>query len=229
MLRSLCERQVSRIAMELTTSTVIKLSKNTYSAFSKIYEDRRQAKIKEFLNFIDLRYDTLKVEEQEKLNEHVNSDFGQEILSDYIDSIIKTSSKRARMAIALLFCKDSDFRVNEVETRSFVYAMRGMTDNLLNFFLEVANLETQTESIPYPRAGVHNSNFESFKDKGWDEEAIFININELIGLRLLLPDPKSYSVAAGNSEGWAIWFGITKTSSKMVGLILKATVLIKET
>lgn len=214
--------------MELTSSTVIKLTKNTYSVFSKIYEDRRQAKIREFLDFVDLRYEAMTIENQERLNEHINSDFGQEILSSYIDSIIKTSSKRARMAIALLFCKDMDFKVSEVEIRSFVSAMQGMTDNLLDFFLAAVELETQTELLPYPRAGIHNLNFSKFKEMGWDEEAIFINVNELIGLRLLLPDPKTSSGAsfASDSEGWAIWFGVTRTSLKMVNLVRKAELLI---
>lgn len=215
--------------MELTTKTVIKLTKNTYSAFSKIYEDRRQAKIKEFLDFIDLRYEVMSIEDQSKLNEHINSNFGQEILSNYIDSIVKTSSKRARMAIALLFCKDTEFKVNEVEIRSFVSAMHGMTDDLLDFFLFCSKLETKKDSLPYPRAGIHNQNFSLFNKHGWDEEAIFINVNELIGLRLLLPDPKTYGTVAGNSDGWAIWFGITNTSLKMVSLVLKAEALINET
>jgi hypothetical protein len=219
------------MGMELKSSTVIKLTKNTYSAFSKIYEYRRQSKIKEFLDFVDLRYETMTVDNQEKLNEHINSDFGQEILSSYIDSIIKTSSKRARMATALLFCKDVEFKVNEVEIRSFVSAMHGMTDDLLDFFLKAAELETQADSKPYPRAGIHHLNFKPFEDKGWDEEAIFINVNELIGLRLLLPDPitpEGGSFASKN-EGWTIWFGITKTSLKMVSLIRKAESLINET
>lgn len=215
--------------MELTSKTIIKLTKNTYDAFSKIYEDRRQAKIKEFLAFIDLRYESMKPDAQVKLNEHINSEFGQEILSNYIDSIIKTSSKRARMAIALLFCKDTEFKVNEVEIRSFVSAMHGMTDDLLNFFLECSKLETKVEGLPYPRAGIHNLNFDRFAVNGWDEEAVFINVNELIGLRLLLPDPKAFGAVAGNSDGWAIWFGITRTSLKMVSLILKAEALMSET
>lgn len=217
--------------MELKTNNVIKLTKNTYSVFSKIYEYRRQSKIKEFLDFVDLRYEAMSIDNQKKLNEHINSDFGQEILSSYIDSIIKTSSKRARMATALLFCKDVEFKVNEVETRSFVSAMHGMTDDLLNFFLMAAELKTQTNSMPYPKAKIHHLNFKPFEEKGWDEEAIFINVNELIGLRLLLPvpiAPEGESFASKNEE-WAIYFGITKTSLKMVSLIRKAGSLINET
>lgn len=214
--------------MELISGTAIKLAQNTHSVFSKIYEERRKARIKEFLNFVDLRYETMTIENKERLSEHINSEFGQDILSSYIDSIIKTSSKRARMAIALLFCKDMDFSVSEVEVRSFVSAMQGMTDNLLDFFLATVDLETQTELLPYPRAGIHNLNFGKFKEMGWDEEAVFINVYELIGLRLLLPDPKKHSGARFGSsvEGWAIWFGITQTSLKMVKLVRKAELLI---
>jgi hypothetical protein len=153
----------------------------------------------------------MSIEDQSKLNEHINSNFGQEILSNYIDSIVKTSSKRARMAIALLFCKDTEFKGNKVEIRSLVSAMHSMTDDLLYFFLLCSKLETQKDSLFYTRAGVHNQNFSLFNKRGWDEEAIFINVNELIGLRLLLPDPKTYGTVAGNFDGWAIWFGITNT------------------
>ncbi|NRB41625.1 MAG: hypothetical protein HRU20_24670 [Pseudomonadales bacterium] len=175
----------------------------------------------------------MSLDEQEKLNNYINSDFGQDILSDYIDSIIKTSSKRARMAIALLFCQDIEFNFNETETetetetRTFISAMNGMTNDLLDFFLEVSTLETKSEGYPYPRAGIHNKIYEIFSTKGWDEEAVFVNITELIQLKILLPDPQAHTGSLSDGSGWAIWFGITRTTNKIASLLRKSSELAK--
>lgn len=138
--------------MEITSIKAIRLGKKTYELLEGVYRNRQERRIREFLEYIDLRYESMTPEEQEKLNQHINSEFGQDILADYIDSILKTSSKRARMAVALLFCRDIDFNFNETEIRTFVSAMNGMTDDLLDFFLEVSILETKKEDFPYPRA-----------------------------------------------------------------------------
>ena len=213
--------------MEITSSKAIRLGKKTYELLEGVYRNRQKQRIREFLEYIDLRYESMTPEEQEKLNQHINSEFGQDILADYIDSILKTSSKRARMAVALLFCRDIDFNFNETETRTFVSAMNGMTDDLLDFFLEVSILETKKEDFPYPRAGIHDKIFERFSLKGWDEEAIFVNVTELIQLKILLPDPMTHSNSFGSGTGWAIWFGLTRTSTKIASLVRKAEALIK--
>ena len=49
-----------------------------------------------------------------------------------------------------------------------------------------------------------------FSHNGWDEEAIFVYVNDLIKLRLFLPDPLTLSTAAGNGDGWAVWFVLPK-------------------
>ncbi|MGY8871564.1 MAG: hypothetical protein ACKVJE_14090, partial [Pseudomonadales bacterium] len=186
-------------------------------------------RVSTFLKCVDLRYDVMSIAEQSQLNEYITSDSGQEILADFSGSIMKTSSQRALMALAILYCKDPDFEFDEIQKRVFVSAMNGMTDDLLNFFIEASKLETQQGNFPFPRAGIYSKNIDDFKIKGWNEEAVFININELIGLRLLLPDPQAFSAEAVIHSGWTVFFGITDTSRKIASLIQKASALLDKT
>ncbi|PKG59075.1 hypothetical protein [Shewanella sp. GutDb-MelDb] len=215
--------------MELTLKNPTKLATSTFKILLKAHRASQENRLEEFLKYVELRYEYISIAEQSKLNEYIHSHVGQEVLAKFADSILHTSSRRVRMAIALIYCQDSDFDFEKSEKITFISAMKEMNDDLLDFFLLASELETQKENIPYPRAGIHHNNHGVFKGHGWDEEAIFVYINDLVRLRLLLPDPKSFSSVAGNNEGWAVWFGITNRTLKMAALLRKAESLLVET
>ncbi|WP_415887504.1 hypothetical protein ACMXYO_05380 [Neptuniibacter sp. QD37_6] len=202
---------------------------------AEAYRARQKARAEEFFKFVDLRYENMSVSEQAEFNGYVESEAGQDVLVDYVDGILRTSCKRARMAIALLYCQDYEFNFNHVEIRSFISSMQSINDDLLNFFMMASALSTKeggvgvsesTERYPYPRAKIDSGNRKTFHDKGWDTEAIFINTNELITLRLLLPDPAINPVMGGDGSYWYVGFGVTNTSQKIASLIRKAESLI---
>ena len=213
--------------MDITAKTAIFLGKNTYSAFSTIYNNRQEKRIREFLNFVDIRYDKMTAELQCELNEYVNSELGQDILLDYVDSVLKTPSRRARMVTALLFCADADFSFSENEIRIFIFAMNGMTDELLDFFIKISSVETTETNYAYPRGAINSTNITEVFSHDMGVETIFMNIPELIRLNILLPDPQSNSIISGDVGTWSICFGITPLTKKLVAVILKATELIE--
>lgn len=215
--------------MELGTSQMTSLAKSTYSLLQKAYQARQEHRLKEFLHCIDLRYETMTTEDQEKLNERINSAEGEALLAEYADTITKTSSSRARMAIALLYCEDPELSFDKSEKITFISAMNGMNDDLMDFFLMAMKLDVKKEGLPYPRSGIHHQNADIFFENEWDEEAIFVYINDLIRTRLLLPDPRTFSAVAGDGQGWAVWFGVTERSRKFSALISKAEALLLET
>jgi hypothetical protein len=215
--------------MDITVGMKTKLAVSTFDKLMKAYQSQQENRVKEFLNFVDLRYDYMNIEDKVKLNEYISSQAGEEVLASFAQSVTKTSSRRVSMAIALIYCKDSEFDFNKSETLTFLSAMKEVNDDLLDFFLLTCKLDRKTEQLPYPRAGIHNRNNQCFTDKGWDEEAIFVYVNDLVRLRLLLPDPQTAATFASSGEGWAVWFGISNRSLKMASLLRKAETLLNNT
>lgn len=215
--------------MEVSTKMTGSLTKGTYDVLRAAYEARQRKRLEDFLECIDLRHEVMSVEDQQELNKKINSKEGQELLAEYADTITKTSSQRAAMAIALLYCQDSDFPFEESEQVTFVSAMSGLSDDFIDFFIKATELPLQEGDTPYPRAGIHNQNLADFSKGRWDEEAVFVYVNALTRVRLLLPDPKTYGAVAGSDKGWAVWFGVTNRSKKYAALLRKAEYLLQET
>lgn len=210
--------------MEISAKSALVTGKGIYHVLCCSYQSRQRGRVETFMEYVDLRYSHMSPDDQKILNRYIASDIGQDILAEFADSITQTSSKTVQMALALLYCKDTDHDFSDSERKVFVSAMIGMTDDLLNFFLEVTNLKLQP-AAPYKRAGIHSENVEHFLQRGWDEEAVFVYINDLIRTHLLLPDPVT-SFGYHDPDKWGLWFGITTRTLKMARLLAKAKTLV---
>ncbi|EKO3833928.1 hypothetical protein NTH52_004947 [Vibrio harveyi] len=209
--------------MEISAKSALSTGKGIYDLLSYSYQSRQRKRVETFMKCVELRYNHMSPADQTVLNEYIASDIGQDILAEFADSITQTSSKTVQMALALLYCKDTEHEFSDSERRVFVSAMIGMTDDLLNFFLEVTSLELQA-AVPYRRAGIHSDNVEKFSQHGWDEEAVYVYINDLIRTHILLPDPVT-SFGYHDPDKWGLWFGITTRTLRMARLLEKAKVL----
>ncbi|MGI9950648.1 hypothetical protein [Vibrio hyugaensis] len=210
--------------MEISVKSVLVTGKGIYDVLCCSYQSRQRKRVETFMKYVELRYSHMTPDDQKVLNQYINSDIGQDILAEFADSITQTSSKTVQMALALLYCKDTEHDFSDSERKVFVSAMIGMTDDLTNFFLEVTRLKVQP-SVPYKRAGIHSDNVEHFLQHGWDEEAVFVYINDLIRTHLLLPDPVT-SFGYHDPDKWGLWFGVTARTLKMAGLLSKAKALV---
>ncbi|ENP0827545.1 hypothetical protein ACCI36_004777 [Vibrio parahaemolyticus] len=211
--------------MEISAKNALSIGKGIYDLLSCSYQNRQRKRVETFMKCVELRYSHMSLADQTVLNEYITSDTGQNILAEFADSITQTSSKTVQMALALLYCKDTEHEFSDSERRVFISAMIGMTDDLLNFFLEVTTLELQA-TIPYRRAGIHSDNIEKFSQQGWNEEVVYVYINDLIRTHLLLPNPVT-SFGWHNPDKWGLWFGITTRTLKMARLLKKAKVLVE--
>ena len=214
--------------MELQSKFIAPVAKNVFGTLKSAYRYRQQQRVDDFLKGIDLCYETMSLDSQRKLNENIESEIGKDILADFADAILQTSSCRVRMALAILYCEDHEFQMSDIELKIFIGAMTGITDDLIEFFLMATELECQTDHYPYPRSAINSKNFTPFVKKGWDEETIFVYVHDLIRRRLLLPDSSNYQSQASSGEGWAVWFGITDKTRSMANLLVKAESLLSQ-
>lgn len=209
------------------TSLSLKLKNVLFPILKNTYQSRKIKRAELFFQYVDLRYDVMSIEEKKEFQIYVNSELGKDILANFADSITQTSSQIAVMALALLYCRDSDFDYSESEIYRFVSAMNGITDDLLNFYLEIVKLNSD-EYMPYNRSEIHNQNAHQILSEEWDVETLSIYINDLTRRYLILPDPKTSAFGyAGNANDWSFGFGVTDRVLKMASLVRKAKNMIE--
>lgn len=193
--------------------------------FSTVKDARnyfQEQRVIKFFNYVELRYEHIGKDGCDELNKYVNSSEGKSILTKFSDSILETSSERGSMALAFVFCDDPDFSFSRSEKEVIVSAIKNLDDDMIDFFVKSSKLKTNTDYSPYPITGITSVDFDTFKKDEWDSESVFVYVNELIRLRLLLPDPVTSRSAFNDGNGWGIWFGVTERSRKMASLFEKA-------
>jgi len=199
--------------------SVLKSTPKVFETFIKAREQIQIRRFSEFLSHVDTNYETMSVEDNEELNNFINSKEGERFLVNYADAILQTTSNRVMMALALLYCNKDDF--NELNKVNFIQATKNLDDDLVDFYLTTHNNNiSDITDIPYRRL---EATSESYKDTSWNEEDIATYINELIRLRLLLPDPVTVPVFSDIDDLWTIFYGIGKNTQKYVNLLNKAS------
>jgi hypothetical protein len=215
--------------MELTLALKTKLVKGTFDTLVNARRICQESRVEEFLKFVDLRYDAMSVESNKDLNVEVESEIGLDILARFSDAITKTSSKTVRMAVALIYCEDSDFNFDPLTKRIFISAMKEMDDELVEFLLLACDLEKISAGFSYSKVFINSRNNQVFHDKGWDEELMFVFVNDLIRLRLLLPEPQTEDTFLSSGSGLSVAFGVSDKILKMASVLRKAKFLLIET
>jgi len=212
--------------MDLTLSMKTKVVRGTFDILVNARRICQENRVKEFLAFVDLRYEAMNVKNNIDLNIQIESTVGLDLLAKFSDAITRTSSKTVRMAIALIYCDDPDFSFSPLTKRIFISAMKEMDDDLVDFFLLACELDKMEEGFAYPKVFIHSRNYQIFLDHGWSEELMFLFVNDLIRLRLLLPEPHTEETFITSGDGLAITFGVSGRVLQMASVLRKAKALI---
>ena len=196
----------------------IPYAKHAISAFNW-YRKRR---IMVFLKSIDVASNSLQQEDKKKFEKYLNSNTGREILAEYSDSVLRTSSNTAIAALGILYADvNNDIYTDDLK-RIACRAFEGATDGLLDSFVLLCDLETKPEDGPYPLCHLRKEDFEAeqkLQETIGTAEDVFALINELIRRGMLLPD---YVPSRISSKQWFINYGVTDISIKLKDLIMKA-------
>lgn len=206
-----------------TASTTLKVAGKTYTLLMNAHQKRQKRRLEEFSQYFETNYERMTQEDKQKINQFIESNEGEELLADYAESILKVSSSRVIMAMALLFFNEKEFA--NKEKINFIKAAKNLNDELVDFYLITHNQEKlNDDTMPYIRCGFSAKDCVTHSKKGWNEETIAIYIDELIKLRLLLLDPQTQAVYGDGS--WSIHYGISNKTQKIVNLLMKAEALL---
>jgi len=187
----------------------------------------RKRRIGIFLKSIDKASGTMSGKDKEQFNDYISSPFGRELLMEYSDSVLSTSSLIAISALGIIYADIN----NEIYTDDFkritCRSLQGVTDGLIEAFILLCDLKLKTEKGPYPLCKLDEDEFESsesLKDRIETSEDAFACIAELIRRGMFLPDHIPSRIAGGK---WFINFGVTKTSLEIKKLLLRAKILLE--
>lgn len=125
---------------------VIPYAKQAVSA----YNWYRKRRISLFLKSIDFSTKPLPQAEKDKFDKYVNSKIGRELLAEYSDTVLRTSSEVAIAALGILYA-DTENEIHNLEfKRISCRALEGATDILLEGFIFLCELDPKPEKGPYP-------------------------------------------------------------------------------
>jgi hypothetical protein len=191
------------------------------------YNWYRKWRISLFLKSIEFSAKPLSQKEKDKFEKYLNSKIGRELLAEYSDTVLRTSSKVAIAALGVLYADTDNEFYNIDFKRIACRALEGATDTLLNGFIFLCELDPKPETGPYPlrllTQGFIESNSQAKEIIGSAEDAFAI-VNHLIRKSMLLPDHVPSRIGGGK---WFINYGVTDISIKIKDLILKAKQIVE--
>ncbi|MCY9844444.1 hypothetical protein [Vibrio caribbeanicus] len=209
----------------VTSKTALTMGKSIFTTLQGAYQARQKERVESFFRCIELRYEFMTEAERLELNKTIDSEEGKHILASYIDAITQTSCDRVRMAVAVLYCQDSDFSFTQTEQRAFISGVAGITDNLVDFLLVAAKQEKTAGHYPYSRHIIQKCQINQLEIENLDGETVYACINDLVRRGLLLPEPAVGIFADENN--WFIGYGTSQRIQKMVLLLKKAGELLR--
>lgn len=202
---------------------VVPYAKHAISAY-KLY---RKWRISLFLKSIDFASHSLPQKDKAKFEKYISGEVGRELLAEYSDSVLSTSSKIAIAALGILYADVNNDIYTDDFKRIACRSLQGVTDGLMEAFILLCELEFKSETGPYPLCAIDEDELESntaLKERIETAEDAFACIGELIRRGMFLPDHIPSRVA-GNK--WFINFGVTEISLEIKKLLLKAKTFIE--
>jgi hypothetical protein len=172
-----------------------------------------------FLKSIDFSTKPLFQAEKDKFDKYVNSKIGRELLAEYSDTVLRTSSEVAIVALGILYANTESEFYNFEFKRIACRAMEGETDILLEGFIFLCELDPKPEKGPYLLHLLTQEFIESnpqAKEIIGSAEDAFALVDHLIRKGMLLPDHVSSRIGG---DKWFINYGVTDISIKIKDLI----------
>jgi hypothetical protein len=183
----------------------------------------RTTRIKRFLHSLASAAEELNEKQRKKLSDIISSDAGAELLAEYADSVVRTSSQTAIAGLALLYADVNEERYSRDFKASACLSLQGISENLIEIFLQLSRapeVATPIEGV-YPVVICNQALVDNLPELGKllaKPEQRIAYVNELIRRGFFLPD---YATRYGGSEV-VCHFGISDTTLKFQELLLRA-------
>jgi hypothetical protein len=210
---------------DIITDLPVELAKNQLAT---LWQTQKTKRFERFLSTIQTEMERISEEQRHKLNEYVATEEAQDRLIEFVDSVLLSSDKRVHIALALLYANDRDYSLSDKEKHSFCMAVRNIHPDLITFYLRLENVPSsrQFDSLP-ERYTLRDVELNSVLSDNYSSGEVTEMVSELVSLKLLLNDPKSYSTF-DEDDSWASSWGMNESKWNMLRLLRKANSLLVE-
>ena len=192
-----------------------------------VYKLVRLKRMELFLRSLDKVTGEMTPEQRKHLEKALNSEMGQHILAEYVDSLIRTSSQTAIVAFALLYGDVENRRYSLLFKQQIALSLSGISEELVSLFLALSdslqNLKKDDQG-PFPvyfcgERFINDSNEAILQAHFGAPDTLTAAIYELIQRRLLIPD---YASSRFGGTEWHVPFGFSESSEQFAKLLLRA-------
>lgn len=212
------------VGIAQTVSLVQKVGSTLYGFYSEYKKDRYN----EFIQCLDITYETGTEETRRHLNEFINRPTGRAILGERLESIMSTDSKRVLMIQALLLCKDPDCWPGEAIEKRIIFALQSMTDEIIDTFKFCTRLRTVETNLDYDLCVFdHQTDLSILENVS--QQRVMATVEDLKRRSLFISDTRRKPSNLSSSsmvDNWYIVFGITEEALALSKLIQKAELLL---
>ena len=198
---------------------LVPYAKNIVSA----YKWAKKKRIVYFLRTLNQEISEWNFEQKEKFEKHILSGAGSELLSEYSDTVLRTSSRIGISSLALLYSDVSNDIYDSSFKRTACYAIEGINDISIEMFLLLMSLPIKhQDEKPYiihflKEEDIKNSN--ELNNLIGNPDNIFALVNGLIRRGILLPDHTSGRLSG---RTWSCIYGSGGITHQFIKLFLRA-------
>jgi len=196
------------------------------------YKWFRLQRFKHFLNSLGKSVEALPDAKKNQFRAIITSEAGGEILSEFVDSVLRTSSQTAISALALLYADAGGERYSASFRLSACIALEGLSDQEVDAFVALCNpeLAITAKNPPYPVViasdGLLPKLPPSVQALLSPPQARVAIINALMRRGMFLPD---FAAGRLGDGGVGVGFGLSETSYQYRDLLIRARSLLPST
>ena len=185
-------------------------------------------RLRVFFRSLDGEYDVMSAKEKKRFRRAIDSEAGQGILADFVDTVTRTSSRLACAALALLYANTDNDRYSETFKLRACRALDGASDEMVDFLLSLRSVRDLQREKPEDRIHRHYLNDKTVTQVGsiarlnLTDGTVVGYLSDLIRRGILLPDPITAILGMTDKEKWQIVFSTTDETWGFVELLERA-------
>ena len=185
-------------------------------------------RIRVFFRSLDGEREVMSEKEKQRFKKIIESEAGQELLADFVDTVTRTSSRLACAALALLYASNDTDRNSATFKLRACRALDGASDEMVNFLLALRSVRDLQPEKPEDRIHRHYLNdtivaqVEPIARLNLSDGAVVGYLSDLIRRGILLPDPKTAILGMTDKDEWQIVFSAADDTWCFVELLERA-------
>ncbi len=199
------------------------------------YKWTRTRRIRTFILGLDATSRQLSDAERERFTKYVRSKAGIELLADFAESVVRSSSPTVIGALAVLYSdRDNDGFDAQFKARA-VQSLDGLAERIIDAFLVLmdnrADIAPVPDEGPYPTHALRDAVVTMSPQLAkWsaDGSAWVSAIHELTRRGLFAPDPSSGMRLGDDHQTWCSYFGISDDTERFADLLRTSRECLKQ-